>query len=103
MALFNAMIRPLLLTFVAPRSLVLLGVLVIVLQVLTFLWIAPLARGVEVDGFLAALVGSFVYAAINTLLTAILGVDRDGSFFGLLVTRLHGQPVDREDRSSRAS
>ena len=35
MALFNAIVRPVLLTFVAPRSLVLLGVLVIVLQIVT--------------------------------------------------------------------
>ncbi len=88
MTLFNAIVRPVLLTLVAPRSLVLLGVLVIVLQVLTFLVIAPLAHGVEVDGFLPALIGSFVYAAINTILTSILGVDRGGSFFGLLVSRL---------------
>ncbi len=88
MAIFNAAIRPVLLTLVAPRSLVLLGILVIVLQVVTFLFIAPLARGVEVDGFTSALIGSFVYAAFNTVLTSILGVDRGGSYFGLLVASL---------------
>src|SRR6187397_1718753 len=88
MTLFNAAIRPVLLTFVASRSLVLLAILVLVLQVLTFLVIAPLARGVEVDGFFSALIGSFVFAAFNTLLTAILGVDRDGTYFGLLVASL---------------
>ena len=67
MALFNAIVRPVLLTLVAPRSLVLLAVLVIVLQVVTFLVIAPLANGVEVDGFVPALIGSFVYAAFNTV------------------------------------
>src|SRR5689334_15992590 len=49
MALFNAIVRPVLLTLVAPRSLVLLGVLVLVLQVVTFLVIAPLANGVHVN------------------------------------------------------
>ena len=88
MGLFNAIVRPVLLTFVAARSLVLLGVLVLVLQVVTFLVIAPLAKGVVVDGLLTALIGSFVYAAFNTALTAILGVDRDGSYFGLLVSNL---------------
>jgi uncharacterized membrane protein YvlD (DUF360 family) len=88
MALFNAIVRPVLLTFVAPRSLVLLAVLVIVLQILTFLVIAPLANGVQVDGFVSALIGSFVYAGINTALTALLGVDRGGSYFGLLVSSL---------------
>jgi putative membrane protein len=88
MALFNAIVRPVLLTLVAPRSLVLLGILVIVLQILTFLVIAPLSPGVEVDGLVSALIGSFVYAAFNTALTSILGVDRGGSYFGLLVSSL---------------
>ncbi|HEY7970928.1 MAG TPA: phage holin family protein [Candidatus Limnocylindrales bacterium] len=88
MALFNAIVRPVLLTLVAPRSLVLLGILVIVLQIVTFLVIAPLANGVHVDGILTALIASLVYAAVNTALTSILGVDRDGSFFGLLVSNL---------------
>ncbi len=88
MALFNALIRPVLLAFVAPRSLVLTGIMVIVLQVVTFLVIAPLAHGVYVDGIISALIGSFIYAAIDTALTSILGVDRDGSYFGLLISSL---------------
>ena len=47
MTLFNALVRPVLLVLVAPRSLLLLAVLVLVLQVATFLVIAPLARGVH--------------------------------------------------------
>jgi uncharacterized membrane protein YvlD (DUF360 family) len=91
MALFNALIRPLLLTLVAPISLVLLAILVLVLQVVTFLFIAPLAGGVVVDGFLSALIGSFLYAGINTVLTSVLGVDRDGSFFGLLIASMQAK------------
>ena len=103
MALFNALIRPLLLPFVAPISLVLLGVLVLILQVVTFLFIAPLANGVVVDGFITALVASFVYAAMNTALTSILGVDRDGSFFGLLVSNLMAKRGGAPPLTSRAS
>jgi uncharacterized membrane protein YvlD (DUF360 family) len=88
MVLFNATVRPVLLAFAAPISLALMGVLVLVLQIATFLVIAPLSPGVEVDGVASALIGSFVYAAINTVLTAIIGVDRDGSYFGLLVSSL---------------
>ena len=88
MALFNALIRPVLLTLVAPISLILLAVSVIILQVVTFLVIVPLSPGVEVNGFFTALIASFIYAAFNTVLTAILGVDRDGSYFGLLISNL---------------
>ena len=88
MALFNALVRPLVLALVAPRSLILTGISVIVLQVLVFLAAANLAPGVRVDGFLSALLGSFVYAGVNTALTAILGVDRGDSFYGLLIQSL---------------
>ena len=88
MGLFNVLVRPLLLALVAPRSLVLTGILVIVLQVVVFLVVVPIAPGVAVDGFFSALIGSFIYAAFNTTLTAILGVDTGGSYFGLLVQNL---------------
>jgi uncharacterized membrane protein YvlD (DUF360 family) len=88
MGLFNVLVRPFLLALVAPRSLVLTGILVIVLQVVVFLVVVPIAPGVAVDGFVSALIGSFIYAAINTTFTAILGVDTGGSYFGLLVQNL---------------
>jgi uncharacterized membrane protein YvlD (DUF360 family) len=88
MGLFNVLVRPLLLALVAPRSLVLTGILVIVLQVVVFLVVVPIAPGVQVNGFFSALIGSFIYAAFNTTLTAILGVDTGGSYFGLLVQNL---------------
>ncbi len=87
-ALFNAAVRPVLLMLAAPVSLILVAILVIVLQVVSFLVVAQLAPGVHISGFLTALVGSFIYAIINTILTAILGVDRGGSYYGLLVQRL---------------
>jgi uncharacterized membrane protein YvlD (DUF360 family) len=92
MVLFNALARPVLLTVVAPRSLVLMAVLVLVLQVVTFMVIAPLSPGVEVDGgVLSAFIGSLIYAGITTALTAILGIDRGGSYFGMLVARLQAK------------
>ncbi len=87
-ALFNAAIRPVALAFAARVSLVLVGVLVLVIQIVTFIVVAQWAPGVHVNGFGTALVASFVYAIINTILTAILGVDSGGSYYGLLVQRL---------------
>jgi uncharacterized membrane protein YvlD (DUF360 family) len=87
-ALFNALVRPVVLALVAPISLVLVAVLVLVLQVVSFIVVAQWAPGVHVDAFLTALVGSFIYAIINTILTAVLGVDSGGSYYGLLVQRL---------------
>jgi hypothetical protein len=69
-----------------------MAVLVLVLQVVTFMVIAPLSPGVEVEGgVLSAFIGSLIYAGITTALTAILGVDRGGSYFGMLVARLQAK------------
>jgi uncharacterized membrane protein YvlD (DUF360 family) len=87
-ALFNAAVRPVVLALAAPVSLVLVGVLVLVLQVVSFIVVAQWAPGVHVDAFGTALIASFVYAIVNTILTAILGVDRGGSYYGLLVQRM---------------
>ncbi|MFL5687374.1 MAG: phage holin family protein, partial [Chloroflexota bacterium] len=87
-SLFNAGVRPVVLALAAPISLILVGVLVLVLQVVSFVVIAQWSPGVHVDGFGTALVASFVYAIINTILTGILGVDSGDSYYGLLVQRL---------------
>ena len=87
-ALFNAAVRPVVLALAAPVSLVLVGVLVLILQIVSFVVVAQLSPGVHVDGFGTALIASFVYAIINTILTAILGIDSGGSYYGYLVQRL---------------
>ena len=88
--------------FVAPRSLILTAIMVLVLQVLVFMVAANIVPGVHVGGFLPALIGSFVYAIINTVLTAILGVDSGGSFYGLLVQQLLVEGRRGQDRQARA-
>src|ERR671912_2672339 len=92
-ALFNAAIRPVVLALAAPVSLILVGILVLVLQVLSFIVVAQWSPGVHVDSFGTALIGSFIYAIINTILTSILGIDSGGSYYGTLVHRLVVQPV----------
>src|SRR3954447_12054933 len=98
--LFNALVRPVLLAIVAPWSLVAMGILVIVLQIVSFFVIAQLSPGVQVSRPSIALVGSIVYTIINTTLISLLGIDRGGSYFGALVQMMrtkHGvKPTDRE-------
>ena len=50
-ALFNAAIRPVVLALAAPVSLILVGILVLVLQVVSFIVVAQWAPGVHVDSF----------------------------------------------------
>ena len=88
MAILNAVIRPPILAFVAPRSLILTGIAVLVLQVVVFIVSANLVPGVHVGSLLTGLIGSFIFAIINTVLTAILGIDSGDSFYGLLIQNL---------------
>jgi uncharacterized membrane protein YvlD (DUF360 family) len=88
MAVLNAIVRPAILAIVAPRSLILTAVAVLAMQILVFIVAANLVPGVHVGGLLPALIGSFVYAIINTVLTAILGVDSGDSFYGLLIQQM---------------
>ena len=90
-ALFNALIRPVLLALVAPYSLILTAILVIVLQVAAFYVVAQWSPGVRLDSITSAVIASFVYAVINSALTALLGVDRGGSYYGTLVQTLRAR------------
>jgi uncharacterized membrane protein YvlD (DUF360 family) len=86
--LFNALVRPVLLAIVAPWSLVAMGILVLVLQIVAFFVIAQISPGVHVSRITVALLGSLVYAVINTTLISILSIDRGGSYYGALVQAL---------------
>ena len=88
MAVFNAVIRVGALVLVAPFRPILTAILVLVLQVVAFLVVANIAPGVRVSGIAGALIASFVYAAINTILTAILSIDSGGSYYGRLMQAL---------------
>ena len=99
-ALFNALVRPVLLAIVAPWSLIAMGILVVVLQIVAFFFVVQLAPGVHVDGVITAWASSIVYTIINTTLVSLLGIDRGGSYFGTLVQMMRAKrgvkPTDRE-------
>ena len=98
--LFNALVRPVLLAIVAPWSLVAMGILVIVMQIVSFFVIAQLSPGVHVSRPSIAFVGSIVYTIINMTLISLFGIDRGGSYFGALVQMMrtkHGvKPTDKQ-------
>jgi len=88
MALLNAVVRPVLLVFVAPRSLVLTAIVVLLAQVVVFYLAVEFAPNVHVDTVFHAIGGSFLYGILNVALTALVGVDTSDSFYGLLVQNL---------------
>jgi uncharacterized membrane protein YvlD (DUF360 family) len=88
MAVLNAVLRPLLLFLVAPHSLLLTGLAVLVAQVVVFYAAAQLAPDVRVDNVASAVFGSFLYAFLNAVLTAAFGLDGNDSFYSLLIQQM---------------
>src|SRR3954453_14720274 len=99
LALLNALVRPLFLALLAPVSIVLVGVATLIFQVVAILLVGTLT-GIRVDGPVTAFLGSWVYAILDTALTAILSIDRDESYWGALVRGLTARRRDivRTDR-----
>jgi uncharacterized membrane protein YvlD (DUF360 family) len=100
LALLNMLIRPLILGVLAPLSVILVAIATLVWQVGSFLLLDPLVAGVSVASVWTALIGSFVYAIVNTFLTALLSIDQDDSYYGTLVRQLASrrEGVIRTDR-----
>jgi uncharacterized membrane protein YvlD (DUF360 family) len=91
---FNLLVRPVILALFAPISTVLLVLAAVILQVAAILVLEPLVPGVQVDSVSAAFVGSWVFAIVNTTLTAVFSISEDDSHFGALVRRLRMRRSD---------
>lgn len=94
LSLLNALVRPIILAVLAPISVVLIGVATIVFQVFAILLVAGLLAGIRVDTWLTAFAGSWIYAILDTTLTALLSIDRDESYWGALVRALAARRRD---------
>ena len=94
LGLLNALVRPLILAVLAPISVVLIGIATLVFQVGAILLVAGLLAGIRVDNPLTAFLGSWLYAILNTALTALLSIDRDESYWGALVRALAARRRD---------
>ena len=88
LSIVNLMIRPIVLLLARPLGFIavfILGFLVNALALLITSWLLPVF---EVSGFLSAIVGGLIFAGINIILTGILEVNDEGSFYQGLIERL---------------
>lgn len=81
LGLVNAVIRPILKLLSCPLIILTLGLFVLVINGITLLLAASIARswfGVSfyVDGFLPAFLGALIVSIVSVTLTALLGEDR---------------------------
>ena len=72
LSFFNAILKPLLVLFTLPFIIVTMGLGVVVINALLFLFVGRLVDGFQVAGFWAAVWGSLVVSATNWFASAFL-------------------------------
>lgn len=70
-ALVNIVIKPILIFLTLPINILTLGIFVLVINALLFMFVAYLVPGVEVDGFWSAFLGALILSLLSIGLTWI--------------------------------
>ena len=94
LGLLNALVRPIFVGLVSGVSVVAVAIVSILFQVLVFIVISNVLPGVTVAGFWSAFWASWVFAIVNTILTSLISIDQDDSFYGTLVRQLATRQAD---------
>ena len=95
LAIINAFLRTVVLFLFASISTIAVILATLIFQIASFLIVEWFLPNFRVDSIFAALIGSFIFAMFNTILSAILNTDRDGTYYGALVARLARENPDR--------
>ena len=72
LGLLNAVVRPVLVLLTLPVTLVTLGLFLFVINALMFWAAASLLSGLQVTGFVAALIGSVIYSVLQLAIEFVL-------------------------------
>ena len=72
LSFFNAILRPILVLFTLPFILVTMGLGIVVINALLFLFVGKLVQGFEVHGFWSALGGSMVVSIFTLVISRLL-------------------------------
>jgi putative membrane protein len=72
LGLLNTFLRPLLILFTLPLTILTLGLFIFVINALLFMMTSAMLKGFTVDGFFTALFASIVYSALSFLTTMFL-------------------------------
>jgi uncharacterized membrane protein YvlD (DUF360 family) len=84
----SALVRPLLLAVIAPFSLVLMLVFALAFQVVVILALVPIVPGIHLSAPVDAVFAAVVFAVVNSVLTWLVSLDSDDSYYSMLVRRL---------------
>ncbi len=73
LGILNTIIKPLLVLLTLPVTIITLGLFIFVINALMFWAAASLLDGLKVNGFVAALIGSLIYSALQLAIEFVLG------------------------------
>jgi putative membrane protein len=78
LSFFNVILKPLLVLFTLPFIILTMGLGMIVINALLFLFVGKLVDGFQVSGFWAALGGALIVSVTNLIFTRMLAPPADG-------------------------
>jgi uncharacterized membrane protein YvlD (DUF360 family) len=95
--LLNALVWPLLARFALPLSVITLGLAALMLNAALVVFAIDLVPGASVTGFWAGLVVTIGLAALTTVVSALLAIDEDESWYRNVVRRQARRRGDRTE------
>src|SRR3954466_3975174 len=98
--LLNAVIRPLLLIFAVGLGMIPFAIVALLLNAVILMLAARLVTGLTVDGLFTAFVTSIGLAAINAILSGLLGINDEDSFYRNVVRKIAGRRLLESDLST---
>ncbi|HCB49726.1 MAG TPA: hypothetical protein DEP47_09415, partial [Chloroflexi bacterium] len=97
LAILNGLIRPILVLLTLPISIVTLGLFTLVINALMLLLASAFLPFFQVDSFWAALGGAIILSAVNTLVTGLISIDDDHSFYDGVVQWLSRRKLETKE------
>lgn len=94
LAILNVLVRPLFLGLFAGISVIAVVVATLAFQVISFLVLPLVVSDLVVSGVLSALVASFGYAIVNTILVSVFSISDDDSYWATLLQQLAARRGD---------
>jgi uncharacterized membrane protein YvlD (DUF360 family) len=88
LGLVNLLIRPFILLLTLPFGFFVTFGVGFIVNAVVLLITSRLMPALQIDGFFAAFIGGLVLAAVNTIITGVITVDDDDSFYAGVVMRL---------------
>jgi uncharacterized membrane protein YvlD (DUF360 family) len=102
LGIVNLLIRPLLLLLAMPLGWIVIFLVGFIINGVTLMITASLLPGFEVSGLWPAFLGGLFLSLVNTVLTTLLNIDNDESFYANLVKRqAKKQGVAQEGENTR--